>query len=277
MKISFIIVNYRSAGVLKKCITSVFDNAKETNFEIVVVNNEKDKLTNFGLDANIFSQLEIVEIGENVGFGKACNAGTQKAKGDIFCFLNPDAEIMSHNLSDIVEEMERDQNVGIIGPKIIKKDGAVQSWSVGKEFRLIDLVMNHLGLSRSEKMWKCDRKICVDWVTGAALFSRRDVFEALEGFDEAFFLYFEDMDLCKRARFLGRRVLYFPDFSVVHHGGRSMKSEKQQKKAYYDSQDYYFEKHFGKKEGFFVRMLRKVFFGLTFVANKAKLLLQYKR
>ncbi|HFC76932.1 MAG TPA: glycosyltransferase family 2 protein [Candidatus Moranbacteria bacterium] len=290
MKLSFIIVNYQSREYLEKCVASVFDCVQNIDFEIIVVNNDEffldDLYLNDGFSKNvIFSRLslthgsskkkqffekptndniktnlKIIEVNENVGFGRGCNLGAKEASGEILCFLNPDTEIISKNISDIIEIFEQKEGVGIVGPKIIKKSGELQKWTMGRDLTLLRTIKNNLGFIDDKKLWSSNKKQEVDWVTGAVLFIRKKIFEKIDGFDEKFFMYFEDIDLCKRARLEKYKVMYFPSFIVRHIEGGSAKNRLEQKKEYYKSQDYYFEKWFSKKTSSLVKFLRKFHF-----------------
>jgi len=264
MKLSFIIINYRSREYLEKCISSVFECVQNVGFEIIVVNNDLEKLkcNEKRSDANnkFKNNLKIIEVNENIGFGRGCNVGAKEAKGEILCFLNPDTEIVSKSIDNILKEFESNKEVGVIGSKIIEKNGKVQDWIVGGELTLGKIIKNNIGIISDKKIWNSKEKQDVDWVTGAVLFIRKNLFEKIDGFDKNFFMYFEDIDLCKRVRLEKYKIIYFPNFIVQHLGGGSVKSRKMQKKEYYKSQDYYFEKWFGKKTKNILRFLRKFYF-----------------
>ncbi len=250
-ELSFIIVNYQSEKYLKKCVASVLEKVKIIDFEIIVVNNDQSKLNSFEDE-----KISVLEINKNVGFGKACNFGVEKARGELLCFLNPDAEIIKENIVEIIEEFKHYPKIGIIGPKILTSKNRIQKWSVGRETGIWNLFCNKIGYCA---IWNNLEKQEVDWVTGAAMFIRQELFQQLGGFDENFFLYFEDLDLCRRARLIGFKVLYFPDFHIKHQGGKSSVLKEKQKEAYYQSQDYYFQKHFGRFSVAVLRFLRKIF------------------
>lgn len=250
-EISFIIVNYKDNPYLNGCLASIFKNAATINKEIIIVNNcskYSDTLEN----------IKILEISENKGFGNACNIGAREAQGDILCFLNSDTEIVSSDFEKIVSEFNDNPKIGIIGPKLIGNDNIVQEWSAGREINLSDIILNNSGIKRSKKVWESKEKIKCDWVSGACMLIKKDLFNRLNGFDEKFFLYFEDVDLCKRAGDLNYKILYFPEFTIKHFGGKSFENKKEQKKYYYSSQDYYFQKHFGKMKPVILKLLRKV-------------------
>lgn len=275
MKISFVIVNYNTRELLGNCISSILGNAKSVEFEVIVVNNEKKELSRKDLMGRLERSdfdLKFVEMGQNVGFGRACNAGVSDSGGDVLCFLNPDAKVVSGNLQEVVQYLNKEPKAGIAGPKILEKNGKIQSWSAGKEFGLMNLILNHLKGEKKDALNQVRRK---DWVTGAAFFIKKDIFDSIGGFDERFFLYYEDMDLCKRIRLSGRSVVYFPCLVVEHSGGKGMDSRDLQKRLYYESQDYYFEKHFGRKKKFFLKIFRSLYLQLKkvkrfFVGNKLK-------
>jgi len=249
IELSIIIVNYQSAIYLKKCIASVFDRVRNISFEIIVVNNSRDAI-------NGISDIKIIDAKENLGFGNGQNLGAKNASGKILWLLNADTEVLSEDIRGIMKEVD---GTGVVGPKLLDNSGETQSWSAGVEPTFWDLVKNNLGIKASQKIWQSPKKREADWVSGTSLFIRKDVFQKLGGFDEKFFMYFEDIDLCKRVREAGYKVIYFPEFTIRHFGGKSFENSELQKKYYYQSQDYYFEKHFGKFKSSLVKLLRKLF------------------
>jgi len=271
-KISFIIPAYKSEKHLEKCFRSLLDKTTDIQKEIIVVNNS-------GSSFNLENGIKIINS-PNKGFGSACNLGVREASGNIFCFINPDTEIISNDFEKIInlfdsssyhpelvsgsqeipDQVRNDiKKIGIIGPKLVEENNDIQEWSAGKKVDLTDIILNNLGWKRSKKIWESKKKTECAWVSGACLFVRKELFEKLNGFDEKFFLYFEDIDLCKRARNLEYKILYYPKFIVKHFGGKSFDSIKEQKQYYYSSQDYYFQKHFGKISSFILKIIR----GLT--------------
>jgi hypothetical protein len=241
-KLSIIIVSYNSKENLEKCVQSLYDKLNNSfNWEIVVVNNDKkEDLTRI---KEKFSLIKLVNSSKNLGFGTGGNLGAKKARGDLLFFLNPDAEIISGSIEDIFKKFKLDKNLGIVGAGIFDKKGKKQKWSAGREISFFNLIRNNLGFSKSQKIWNSSKETECDWVSGTALFIKRAVFEKLGGFDEDFFMYFEDMDLGKRARILGKKVVFYPDFKIFHKGGESWDNFKLQKKHYYNSMEKYLKKH----------------------------------
>lgn len=248
-KIGIIIVNYKSRDYLKGCVNSIFNNFNNVEPEIIIVNNDKEILE------NIFEgSVKIIEVNKNMGFGASCNIGAKEAKEDVLFFLNPDTKILSRNINDVLRMF--DNKIGAVGAKVLEESGEIQNWSAGKNINIIEILKNNLGLSENKRILESEEAKEVDWVTGAAMFIRKDLFLSLGGFDENFFLYFEDIDLCRRVKEVGKKVIYFPSFQISHLGGKSSSDKREQKRQYYKSQDYYFEKWFGKITRDLIRFMR---------------------
>lgn len=234
-KLSIIVVNYRSEQYLENCVASVFKRLKNINFEIIVVNNNN-------LDIQCPSGARIINVGKNIGFGAGCNLGVKNAQGRYLLFLNPDTEILSGNLANILNKFKEDQTIGAIGPRLTMENGETQWWCAGKEFSLWRLIKNNLGIIESKKIWESKTGVFADWVSGAALVITKKIFDNIGGFDENFFMYFEDEDLCKRIRKRGYKVLYYPETSVLHKGGKSRRSFLRQKLQFFKSLFFYVKK-----------------------------------
>jgi O-antigen biosynthesis protein len=255
--ISIIIANYRSERYLKNNLVSVYGKIIPlASCEIIVVNNdEKENLTEI---KNNFPDIKIIDHRKNIGFGSANNLGAKMARGRYLFFLNPDSEIISDNIRQVIDEFESNEKIGIIGSQLLEADGKIQKWSAGEEINFTSLVLNNIGLPRDKKIWKRKEKKAADWVSGTAMFARKEVFEKIGGFDGQFFMYFEDADLCRRIKKTGKSVIYFPAYKILHKSGRSYSSKKIQKKHYYDSQEHYFKKNRPKIEYWAVKIMRKI-------------------
>ncbi|MCX6765403.1 MAG: glycosyltransferase family 2 protein [Candidatus Moranbacteria bacterium] len=238
MVLSFIIVNYQSEKYLENCISSIKEKVLSVDYEIIVVNND-----NGNLEAKLANEIKVIKSEENIGFGAANNIGAREAKGEILCFLNPDTKVISEDIKSLLDEFDKNDKLAIIGPKLLSDKNEVQWWCAGKEVTVWSIILNNLGYRRDKKIWESSKKIKCAWVSGAAMFIRREVFEKLGGFDEKFFMYFEDIDLCKKVRIAGYKVLYYPNFAIKHFGGRSFSLDrKAQKCYYYKSQKYFLRK-----------------------------------
>jgi len=235
-KLSIIIVNYQSEKYLAKCLSSIQEKVLNMEDEIIVVNNSH-------LEAELPSEIKSINPGKNIGFGAACNLGVKDAQGEILCFLNPDTEIISENIYELTQEFNN-ASIGIVGSKLVDEKNNTQEWIAGQEVTILSTLLNNLGHKRDKKIWESAVPVECAWVSGAAMFIRKNIFQKLGGFDEKFFMYFEDIDLCRRARQLGYRVLYFPEFAIKHFGGKSWLDKKTQKRYYRKSQRRYFLKYF---------------------------------
>jgi hypothetical protein len=255
-KLSIIIVNYQSEAYLQKCLASLFQYNLGIDFEIVIVNNDPEK--NLEGIREKFPEVVLIDAPENKGFAAACNLGVKNSQGDLLFFLNPDTEIFG-SLDPIIGIFEKNPQIGAIGPKLLEKNGKIQEWSAGVEISLWDLIGNNLGWLRSRKIWESPETREASWVSGAALFTPRKVFSEVGGFDDNFFLYFEDNDLCRRIKQTGKKILYFPSIAIKHWGGKSFRDEKNKKNCYYQAQDYYFQKYHGNFSVFWLKILRKIF------------------
>lgn len=264
MQLSFIILNYKSFDYLNICLKSINENVSGIDFEIIIVNNDEQPIgtldcVNFDCVERIAAQeivsgkpfkkegkkIKIIEVNKNIGFGKANNLGALKAEGEIICFLNPDTEIISKNIQQVLAQFEREADLGILGPQVLVNNTKdIQPWSCGVDLTLGEIIFSKLGFSRSRRLWLSEKIEEVDWVSGVCLFIRRRIFLTNGGFDEKFFLYYEDVDLCKRIRQAKKRVSYFPIFKIKHASGGSVNNKYQQKKEYFKAQNYYYKKWF---------------------------------
>jgi hypothetical protein len=249
--ISFVIVNYRSQEHLKKCIVSLREKVLFP-FEIIIANNEESEL-----NKSLFPDTAIIEIKKNIGFGSASNRGSEIAQGKYLCFLNPDTILLS-GIENVISEFEENKKIGVIGGRMTNENGTTQNWIAGKKINLFSLVLENIGLSQNKNILSSSKKIVADWVTGGALFVRREIFRHIGGFDQNFFLYYEDVDLCRRIKAAGWEIIYLPEVSVRHWGSQSFTLSQNQKKYYYASQKYYFQKHYGSLQAGLVDFLRKL-------------------
>lgn len=223
------------------CANSIAAKTSGLSAEVIVVNNDEGILSKNSLPPN----TRVIEVGKNIGFGAAANRGVTIATGKFLCFLNPDAEISTGHIRQIIERFQSNQSLGIIGPRIVTTTTEVEPWSAGREVTLWSIVCNNLGFPAGKRLWESTTPVETAWVSGACFFIPTGLFRQLNGFDEQFFMYFEDVDLAKRVRATGRKVLRVPDLTVRHLGGQSFQENSEQKKLYYASQKKYFRKYFG--------------------------------
>ncbi|HHX58505.1 MAG TPA: glycosyltransferase family 2 protein [Candidatus Moranbacteria bacterium] len=252
--LSIIIVNYQSQNELNNCLESLekFLLPSKNNFEVIIVNNDKADIQ---LSPKLSFVVTMIDNKRNEGFGAACNLGARKAKGNFLFFLNPDTELTDNSLWKMLKESSVMPYLGIVGPKIIEaKRNRPQPWTSGKKTSLLNILFRNT----FNKSWNKKEPIEVDWVAGTALLIRKGLFEKLGGFDEKFWMYFEDQDLCLRTRNSNLKVLFYPHCTILHHNGKSWSNTRNQKTAYYQSQKYFFQKHHGKISQYLLELAHKI-------------------
>ncbi len=240
-KLSVIIVNYRSGQYLNGCLASLHKYLKNVNFEIIIVNNdEKESLEGI---KKVYPEIKLINHQKNIGFGAGNNLGVREAGGEIILFLNPDTEILAQNIDDILRRFRKDKKIAVVGPRLVTEKGETQWWCAGKEITFLQIIKNNIGIIECKKIWESREETFCDWISGAAFFIKKDVFENTGGFDEKFFMYFEEVDLCLRVKKINRKILYYPKVSILHKGGKSWKSFWKQKKEFFKSFGRYTKKN----------------------------------
>lgn len=244
LDISIVIVNWRAGEALHACLESVrqeLDGAsvrqaqtagKRLSGECIVVDNGSEPGEMNAL-CRAFPETVVSVNTHNVGFARAANQGIQQARGRYVMLLNPDAWLTSGSVRHLVTCLDRQTEVGVVGPRIRNPDGSIQGsarafpglWTA--LFGRTSLLTRYFSgnpVSRYQ-MPALDPQLCqpqtVDWVSGACMLIRRQALEAVGGLDEQFFLYWEDADLCWRLHNMGWRIVYDPRVCVVHHVGGS--------------------------------------------------------
>ncbi|MBU2025639.1 MAG: glycosyltransferase family 2 protein [Patescibacteria group bacterium] len=177
---------------------------------------------------------------ENRGFGFSCNQIARKIDKKYLVFLNPDCQISLKGIERLIEVLKRNKEVGIVGPRLMKSEKVEQKWSGGGKRRV-----------NKQKAWEE-----VGWLSGACLVVRKKDFLGLGGFDRRFFMYFEDKDLCFRARKKGWKVVRLLGVKAFHGESKSRIEWKQRKRMYYKSQALFWAKHYGKVCSFFLKIIR---------------------
>lgn len=189
------------------------------------------------------SLVKEVFLKKNVGFGKAANIGAQYARGTVLLFLNPDTVLLSSDALDHLIDAVKKPKRGIVGAQLFDLRYRPELWSGGPEPSFFRLVRKTIGCIRKNVFDKKKGNSLSDWVSGAVFSVRRETFLHLGGFDERFFLYFEDVDLCRRIRKAGFTVMHNSEAKILHKGGASFLHKNGQKKYYRESQVLYFCKN----------------------------------
>lgn len=264
--LSIIIVNWKVKDLLKKCLDSILLYKGNYNLEIFVVDNNSQDGSLEMLKSN-YPQIKLLALPKNIGFGAANNLAIKDAKADYIFLLNPDTEITAGFLPKIFNYAENNPTVGIFGPKIVNDDGSQQAsirrspdlWSqILIMFKLKNILKNNKALNNYLlKDFDYNKTQTVDQIMGAAMFIRKSVFDKIGLFDEKFFIWFEEVDLCQRARQAGIVIKYFSEAAIIHHGARSFKKRGALKKQIFFNKSllYYFYKHQGIWQTFIILFL----------------------
>jgi N-acetylglucosaminyl-diphospho-decaprenol L-rhamnosyltransferase len=256
---SFVFVNHRSVEALERAVCSLRNaGIWRGPSEIIIVNNDPDEVARIK-ELSRRTDARTVNLTENRGFANAANVAAAIANGRVLAFLNPDTEYLSGSIDYVSRFFEANREVGIVGARLVSDTGRIEAWSAGQRLSLLRLLRNNVAPCLSKRHWECRRPRAVGWVSGGAMFVRRETFDRLGGFDERFFLYFEDMDFCARAGREGFETVLLPSIVFRHAGGASFRSDAEKKRAYYDSQDQYFANHRPRWERFLVRVVRSRF------------------
>lgn len=230
MKFSVIIVNYHSWPLTLACVASL----RATNrgdLEIIVVDNDTERVPDL-----LPTDVRLVRSGENLGLTKAWNRVIPETTGDLIVLLNPDTVVKEDFFGRVEGFFGEEASAGVAGPRILDAGGELQL-SARKEISLLSGLLGRTSLlthlfpksplvkGQFPALGELSRTTKVDWVSGACMVVRRETLEGISPLDERFFLYFEDVDLCRRARGAGWPVFYLPDVEVLHQTGGSSRSK----------------------------------------------------
>jgi GT2 family glycosyltransferase len=266
--VSIILVNYNSAAIIKDCLQSLRQFNQTIPSEVIVVDNaSQDRSPE--IIAEYFPEVILLREVINHGFGKGNNIGAGVAQGEFILFLNPDTIATCDFLPSLLEVMEQDSQVGIVAPQLVNRDGTLQistSPAISVQGEYLAQKRSHQ-YRRGKNLKKITQALAhqqeVDIVVGAALLIRRRLFDQLRGFDENFFMYFEESDLCQRSQYLGWRIIYYPHVSLIHlHGESTKKIPDRMVLEYRRSQIYYYQKHRPLWEQKFLQVYLLIKFGL---------------
>ncbi len=243
--IAVVIVSWNTADLLTDCLRTLPAAASDPLDVVVVDNASSDasvaRAKAFG--ARVFANEA------NVGYARANNQGWRAAdsQADVVVLLNSDTLVPSGALGQLADALRVDDTCGACGPQLLLPDGRPQPFGFGGDPTPAYLMTRTWRRLRGQPMhpWGDPKAREVDWTSGACLALRREALEAVGGLDERFFMYFEDVDLCRRVRAAGWRVRRVPEANVTHLGGQSLRQNPAARRAYGDSLRLFYRKHFG--------------------------------
>src|SRR5712692_3541390 len=224
--ISIIIVNWKSAAFVRKCLASIYANTSGITFEILVVDNASFDGCGEML-RHEFPAVRFIQSRDNLGF--------ERSTGRMLLFLNPDTEVVGPALECMMACLETVPDVGVVGPKLLNSDLSIQTSCLQSFPSILNQVLDadHLrAMFPKSSLWgnralfeDSRQPVPVDGISGACLMVRRSVFESVGRFNPDYFLYGEDMDLCYKVKKAGWKNYYVGGATVIHHGGQSTDSQ----------------------------------------------------
>ena len=226
MKLSIIIVNYRSWGHLQNALDAL-QPAFPQDWEIIVIDNESQPQA-FNEFQERYPWVTFVANARNSGFGVGCNLGAARASGEHLLFMNPDVIAMSKHIRSLMQVKESHRKVRLISPKQVDSHGRPQKVfddfpSLLNQSKTLIALLRAVWPSRfRDPRGDFSSLTFCDWITGSCLLISRKDFDAIGGWSDDYWMYVEDTDLCRKARDLGMGVAFAPNVQVVHaHGGSS--------------------------------------------------------
>jgi len=272
VEVSVCIVNYNTKERLKECLDSLYSQTRNIDYEVIVVdNNSADGSVE--MLKQLYPGTILISNRLNLGFGQANNQAIEQSQGEYLLFLNPDTRLLTDVISTLRDFLQAHPKAGAVGCRLLNPDGSLQT--SGYRFpTLVQALGNLFMLNRVlpyqflrgyfgpvlGKIWgqfdPHDRLREVDYVTGACLMVRRKALQEIGYFDPAFFLYFEEKDLCLRLKRAGWQIYFTPEASVIHYlGGASKLCPEISLYHRYRSMVYFFQKHYRWQTGVLLRCI----------------------
>lgn len=299
--IAVIIVNWKVRALLEKCLNSIGANSDGFQIQIFVVDNDSKDGTSEMIMME-YPAVKMIALPKNIGFAAANNLALKQAQARYYLLLNPDTQIMPGFFSAAVNYLKEHPEVGIVGPQILNSDGSLQL-SVRRSPDLLSqsltllkmqnimasegplekyvvrlfvplfyklrkaLSGNHIMPYYLAKDFDYDKEQTVEQIMGAAMIIRPEVFHKIGYFDERFFIWFEEVDFCRRARQAGMIIKYLPQARILHQGGASFSKRNAIRKQFIFNRSllYYFFKHKPFWQWLIILLLIPINILLTFI------------
>jgi len=260
--LSICIVSWNISKKLIECLGSIYKHSKDLNIEVLVFDNASSDNT-VEMIKNNFPQITLIENQTNIGFGRGNNVAINKSNGNYVLLINPDILIVEPCLKKMIKSLETLPQAGVIGCKLVNIDGSIQK-SYFEKFptpiselfwgMMLHKIFNYPLYSTTNITSNTE----IAWIVGGCMMLRREVIAELKGFDERFFMYGEDIDLCFRIKNMGLKSYYLPNIKMLHYHGVS---SKKQKKRYFaavmqrEAMKIFMEKHYGESTAFLYQLI----------------------
>lgn len=266
MDLSIVIINFNTKRLTEDCVASIHSTARRIKYEIIIVDNSTKPAERY-LPPENDERIRRV-ITENKGFGNGCNVGMAQSRGRYLLMLNSDTIVHENTLDDSVAYMDAHGDIGALGVKILLRDGSVDHGCKrgfptpsASLYYMLGFDRRHpgnpkYGAYRATHL-PDDEINETDVVSGSYMLLRAELYEQTGGFDEAYFMYAEDIDLCYRIKELGWKIVYYPPVSILHLRGQSGLTAKNPVvvRHFYQSMLIFYNKHYRRKYSFFLTAL----------------------
>lgn len=260
MDLSIIIVNYNVTNYLRKCLQSIQKYAIKISYEVIVIDNQSTDISWKDL-INEFPEVKFIANPSNDGFSKANNTAIKQAKGDYLLLLNPDTELESYLFEDLLSFAKSRPQLGCLGVRMHDAAGIFlpeSKRSVPDMFNSFEKLFLGLKRNHSKSYYRSDLSEDavseVEVITGAFLLCKREVYNAIGGLDEQYFMYGEDIDLCYTFLQRGYQNYYYGKHSILHHKGESTVKDEVYLQRFYGAMQIFLDKYY-KKNWFQHRLL----------------------
>lgn len=254
--VAAIVVNYNAGNELRLALQSIADEFHGRAWEAVVVDNASSDGS--AAIAEAFApHVRLLCNAQNVGFGRGVNQGVAASTAPVVLIMNPDCRLVAGAIDELAAVITEYPDCAIVGPRILSPDGSVQGSARGDPDMLTGLFGRASALRRLLPRLPVSKRnivdatvataggsAVVDWVSGACMLVQRDALVRVGGFDERYFLYWEDADLCRRLRHVGYHIRYVPVATAVHRVGHSSRTARTvATRAFHESAYLYYATH----------------------------------
>ena len=253
MKVSVIIVHYQVKDLLRNCILSIQKYFQDFDYEVIVVDNHSPN-QDWKVLIDEFDKVNFIELKENIGFSKANNVGVKFAKGEYVYILNPDTEIEGNYFKEILDFADAQQNFGALGLRMHDAKGNFLPESKRSVPALINSFEKLFTKLNNDSKTYYRNDIAetdiaeVEVMTGANLLMKKSVYEEVGGFDERYFMYGEDIDLCFTILRNGYKNFYYGKYSILHYKGESTVKDKIYLNRFFGAMDIFIKKYYKKQK-----------------------------
>ncbi|AOW20268.1 glycosyltransferase family 2 protein [Urechidicola croceus] len=277
MKLSVIIVNYNVSPFLELCLQSVEEAISELDSEIIVVDNNSSDDSCEMVNTK-FPNVHLIPNDKNLGFSKANNQGVAKARGQYVLILNPDTVVQKDTFTKILNFAKSRQNFGALGVKLIDGKGRFLSESkrgiptpLVSFYKLIGFTSRRTGKYYANHLKENETGV-VDILVGAFMLMKRKVYNEVNGFDESYFMYGEDIDLSYKILNKGYQNYYFSDTQVIHFKGESTIKDVSSLRHFHEAMEIFYKEHFriNKLYDFVMKFGIKLWYLMKFFGLKKK-------